>query len=129
MMSHRLYQWRSHRCYQWKSHRYHHRYYHFLSFTSCSAVSVASSINRTDFSIDSTILIMSYISSFQVNIVDPFPALTAPFPLIYLSYISNIDKIAFVANVGKKCLPKRITRSNNTFLPKLTNVLLRNLPD
>ena len=52
---------------------------------------------------------MSYISSFQVNIVDPFPALTAPFPLIFLSYLSNIYKIAFVANVGKTFLPKGIT--------------------
>ena len=46
-------------------------------------VSVApSSINRSDFSSDSTILIISSISSF-------FSALTAPCPLIFLSNLSN----------------------------------------
>ena len=55
----------------------------FLLLFFLFSVSVApSSINRSDFSSDSTILIISSISSF-------FSALTAPCPLIFLSNLSN----------------------------------------
>ena len=33
------------------------------------------------------ILIISFISPFEINKVNPFPALTAPFPLIFLSNV------------------------------------------
>ena len=53
-------------------------------YIPCFTVSVTPSINRPDFSSDSTILIISPISSFEMNKMNPFPALTAPAPLIFL---------------------------------------------
>ena len=47
--------------------------------------------------------------------VNLFPALTAPFPLIFLSNLSNTDKVDSVANKGKAYLAKGTTRSNKTF--------------
>ena len=41
--------------------------------------------------------------SFEMNKVNPFPALTAPRALIFLSKLSIIDE---VANLGKTCLVK-----------------------
>ena len=70
------------------------------------------------------ILIISSISSFQLYKVNPFLALTTPFPLIFLSILSNTDEVALIANLGKGT-----TRSNNPFLTKLPNVLPRNPPD
>ena len=60
-------------------------------FISSYTVSVAPSINRLDFSGDSTILKpIHYISfiwneydSFEMNSMNPFPVLTAPFPLSF----------------------------------------------
>ena len=61
--------------------------------------------------------------------VNPSPAFTAPCPLIFLSSLSIADGVAVVANLGKTSLAKGTTKSNNTFLPKLPNVLPRNSPD
>ena len=55
------------------------------SFISCFTISVAPLVNRPNFSSDSTILIMSSVSSFEIKKVKLFPALTTPFPLIFLS--------------------------------------------
>ena len=52
-------------------------------FISCFTISLAPSINRPDFSSDSTILIISYISSFEINKVNVLPALTDPCPAIF----------------------------------------------
>ena len=52
-------------------------------FISCYPVSVAASINRSDFSNDSTILMISFISSFETNKVNSFLVLTAPSPLFF----------------------------------------------
>ena len=65
------------------------------------------------------ILIISSTSSFEMNKVNPFPALMAPCPLIFLSSLYNTDEVALVANLGKTCLSKETARSNNAFLPKL----------
>ena len=91
-------------------------------FISYFTVSVAASISRPDFYSDSAIFIISFISSFEVNKVNSFPALTTPFPL------SNTDEFTLVANLGKTSVAKEMARSNNTFLPKLANFLPRNLP-
>ena len=82
---------KKHRCYQWNSYSYHHRPKKptFLSFISCFTDSVATSINRPDFYIDSTILIISSISLFEINEADLFLVLTTPFPLIFISILSN----------------------------------------
>ena len=55
----------------------------FCFFISYFTVSLAPSINRPDFSYDSAILIISSISSFETNKVNPLPALTAPCPVIF----------------------------------------------
>ena len=49
-----------------------------------------------------------------MNNVNPFPALTAPFPLIFLSSLSNTDEVALVANLGKTSLAKGKTLFNQT---------------
>ena len=83
----------------------------------CFTVSVAPSIYRPDFSSDSTISVISSISSFEMNKVNLFPAPTTPCPLILLSYVSNTDEIILVAIfLNKKSLAKGTARSNNTFL-------------
>ena len=53
-------------------------------FSLCFTVSVASSIHRPDSSSDSTILKISSTSSFEMNKVNLFPALTAPAPFTFL---------------------------------------------
>ena len=51
---------------------------HLLVFLiSCSTVSLAPSINTSEFSRDFTVLVMSSIPSFEMNKVNPFPALAA----------------------------------------------------
>ena len=61
-----------------------------------------------------------------MNKFNPFPALTTPFPLIFLSSLSISDEVALVANLGKTYLVKYTTIYNNTFLPKSPNILPRN---
>ena len=41
-----------------------------------------------------------------MNKMNPFPALTATQTLIFLSNLSNIDKVNLVANLGKTSLAK-----------------------
>ena len=38
--------------------------------------------------------------------MNPFPALTAPFALTFLSNLSNTEEVALVANLGKTSLAK-----------------------
>ena len=64
-----------------------------------------------------------------MNKVNPFPALMAPAPLvaitpcslIFLSNLSNADKVAFVANLGRAFLTKETARSNNVFCPNYSS--------
>ena len=56
-------------------------------FISCFTVSVAPSSNRPDFYSGSRFLMIFSISSFEMNIVDLFPALTAPCPLFFFFQI------------------------------------------
>ena len=67
------------------------------------------------------ILIISFISSFEINKVNHFHPLTAPFPLIFLSNLF----IAFEGNLLTSS-GKGITKSVITFLPKLPSILGRN---
>ena len=64
-----------------------------------------------------------------MNKVNPFLALTALCPLIFLSNLSNTDEVALFANLGKTSLSKGAVRSNNTFVIKLPSVLPRNPPE
>ena len=52
------------------------------------------------------ILIIASTSSFIMNQRNPFPGLTAPCPLIFLSSLSIIGKSALVTNLGKTSLTK-----------------------
>ena len=60
-------------------------------FISCFPVPVVPSINRPEYFSDFTILITSFISSLKMNKVNPFHALTAPLPLIFLSNLFIAD--------------------------------------
>ena len=75
------------------------------------------------------ILIISFISSFKINKVNPFPALTAPFPFIFLLDLFIPFKAKLLTNPGKLSLDKGIAKSVITSFPKLPNVLRRNPPD
>ena len=89
-------------------------------------VSVIPSINIFESFIDFKISIKSFISSFEINKVNPFPALTACFPLISLSNWFIASEAKFFTNPGKLSLAKGIARFVVTFLPKLHNILWRN---
>ena len=74
----------------------------YCFLTSCFTVSVALSINRPESSSNIMIFIISSISSFELNKLYPFPALTAPCPVSFLSNLSNTDKVALVISLGSK---------------------------
>ena len=73
------------------------------------------------------ILIMSFISSFEINKVNTFPALTAPFSLIlfylfiiyffiFFKYITF--KVKLLTNPGNLSLAKGIAIFLSAFFPK-----------
>ena len=55
-------------------------------------------------------LIISFISSFEIKKVNPFPALTAPFPLILISNLFIVSETKLLTNPGRLSLAKEITR-------------------
>ena len=57
----------------------------YYFFISCFTVSVTPLINTLESSNEFIILVIPFISSFKINRINPFPALTATFPLIFLS--------------------------------------------
>ena len=77
-------------------------------FISCFTVSVTPSINTPESSNDFVILII-FISSFKINKVNPFPALTTPFPIVFLSNLFIAFEVKLLANPGKLSLAKGIT--------------------
>ena len=62
------------------------------------------------------ILIVPFISLFKINVVNPFPALTALFPLIFLSNIFFAFGAKLLTNAGKSSIAKGIARSFSAFL-------------
>ena len=56
-------------------------------FISCFTVSVTPSINRHEFSNDFMNLIISFMSSFKINKINSFPALTAPISVFFFKFI------------------------------------------
>ena len=66
------------------------------------------------------ILIISFIFSFEINKVNPFLALTAPFPLIFLSNLFIAFEVKLLTNPGKLSLAKEISIFVSAFFPKLT---------
>ena len=75
---------------------------------------VVPSNNRSNFSIESTILIISSISSIEINKVNLFPTLAVPCQL-FLKILSNTEEVTLVDNLGKTSLAKGTAQSNNTF--------------
>ena len=80
----------------------------YCFFISCFTVSVNPSINTSKSSNDFMILIISFISSFKINKVNPFPALTAPFPLIFLTNLSIAFEVKLLTNPRKLSLTEGI---------------------
>ena len=88
---------------------------------SCFTVSVTPSINTPKSSNDFMILKISFISSFERDKLNPFPALIAPFPHILLPNLFIAFEVKLHTNPGKLSLPKGIARFFNAFFPKLAN--------
>ena len=69
------------------------------------------------------ILIILSISSYEMNKVIHFPALTslspASLPTIFLSKLSNTNEVALVAKCGKISLAKETANFNSASLPNL----------
>ena len=101
----------------------------FFGFFSCFTVSVTPSINASEFSIDFIILIISFIFLFEINKVNLFPALTAPFPLVFLSNLSIAFKTKLLTNPGKVSLAKGISKFVCAFFPELHNQEPKDPPD
>ena len=110
-------------------------------FISCFTVSFAPSINKPDFSSDSTILVISFISSFEMNKVNIFIGLKIPFPLIYLFiylciylfiyfqfYLLHLKlHLKVYTNSDKESLAKGTARSVSVFYPPVYQNYLYNL--
>ena len=93
----------------------------FFFISSSFTVSVAQAINRSGFSSDSKVLVISSISSSEMYKVNPFPVLAAPCQLIFHSNLFNTDEVALVTNLGKTSLAKGTTKkSKNAVLLKST---------
>ena len=74
---------------------------HLLVFSvSFFTVSVTPSINTPESSNDFMVLIISFISSFKKNKVNPFPALTASCPLIFLSNLFIAFEVKLLTNIS-----------------------------
>ena len=86
-------------------------------FISLFTVSVIPSINTFEYPNDFMILIISFISSFKIDKVNPFPALTAPFLPIFLSIFFVAFEAKLLTNLGKLFLAKEIETFVSTFLP------------
>ena len=63
-------------------------------------------------------LIIPFIYSFKINKLNPFPALTAPFPLIFLSNLFIATEVKLLTNPGKLSLAKEIAIFVSAFFLK-----------
>ena len=61
--------------------------------------------------------------------VNPFPALTAPFQLIFVSNLFIAFEVILLTNPGKLSLAKEIAIFASVFSPKLLNQEPKYLPD
>ena len=84
-------------------------------FTSYFTVSVTPSINTPESSNDFMILIISFISSFEINKLNRLPTLTAPLPLIFLLNLFVAFKVKLLTNPGKLSLAKAIAMFVSAF--------------
>ena len=70
-------------------------------FVLCFTNSVILSIDTFESSRDFMILIIPFISSFEMNQVNVFPALPAPFQFAFLSNLSISFEAKLLTNPGK----------------------------
>ena len=98
-------------------------------FISCFTVSVTPSINTLVSCIDFMIFIISFISAFKINKVNPFSVLTPPFPLIFLSNLFIAFEVKMLNNSGKLSLAKGIATFASAFYPILANQEQKESPD
>ena len=92
-------------------------------------VSVTLSINRPESSADSTILIISSISLFEMNEINTFAALITSHSLIFLSSLSITKEVVLAPNCGKIFLARGTAKFFSSSLPNLSIMLSRNPPD
>ena len=78
------------------------------------------SINTSESSNDITILIISSKSSFEMDKVNPFLAVTAPFPLTFLSTLFIAFEAILLTNPGKLSLAKEIATFFSAFFALIT---------
>ena len=93
----------------------------FLFFYFVFYCSINPSINTRESSNDFINLAISFISSFQINEVNVFPSLTAPFPRIFLSNLFISFEVKFLTNPDKLSLAKGKAMFVCAFFPKLPN--------
>ena len=86
-------------------------------FISCFTGSITPSINTLQSSHDFMILIL-FVSSFEINKVNPSPALIASFPLIILSNLFIALEVKLLTNPGTFSLAKRIATFVSVSMPK-----------
>ena len=98
-------------------------------FISCFTVSVTPSIGTPESSNDFVILILSFISLFEINKVNPFPALTAPFPHIFLSNLFIAFEVKLLTNPDKLSLANGLAIFVSAFFPKLPSQKPKESPD
>ena len=84
-------------------------------FISCFTVSVILSINTFESSNYFMVLIISFISSFEIDKVNSFSVLTAPFPLIFLWDLFITSEVKLFTNLGELSLAKGIAAFFSTF--------------
>ena len=75
------------------------------------------------------ILIISLISSLKINNANPFLALTAPFPLTFLSNFLIAFEAKLLTNPGKISIAQGKAKSVITFFPMLPKILQINPPE
>ena len=98
-----------------------------LFFFMCCCFS--NSINNTPESSNDFMILIICISSFQINKVNPFPALTAPFLLIFISNLYIAFVVELVTDPAKLCLAKGIAVFVSAFFTKLPNQEPKDPPD
>ena len=92
-----------------------------IHLISSFTVLATPSINTHESYIDFMISIISFISSFKINKVTPFPALTAASPFIFLPNLFIAFEVKLLTNPGKLFLANRIVMFASAFFPKLPN--------
>ena len=74
-------------------------------------------------------VIISFTPSFEIIKANPFPALTAPLPLIFLFNLYIAFEVKLLTYPGKSSLAREIAIFVSAFFPKSPNQELKDPPD